>query len=126
MPITRTCLPDDCAGDYLDNHYAILRSEGTQHLHDRLQLLPLTRPFHLPFHLLNSIISLQLEHFCDALAGLEELILGDFSVAVEVTLAETALHFVVDLVVVQGFALEEVLRLGDAANGDGVSWVGTV
>ena len=77
-------------------------------MHVRLHLLPLTRPFpSLPPT--SSIVSLQLEHFGDALAGLEKLVLGDFSVAVEVALAETALHFVVDLVVVQGFALEEVL-----------------
>ena len=61
-----------------------------------------------------SVVSLELEHFRDALAGLEELVLRDLAVAVEVTLAEAALHFIVDLVVVQRFALEEILALRDA------------
>ena len=65
-----------------------------------------------------SVVSLQLEHFRDTLAGLEELVLRDLSIAVEVALAETALHLVVYLVVVQRLALEEVLTLRDAGNGN--------
>ena len=72
------------------------------------------------FHL-SSVVSLELEHLRDGLAGLEELVLRDLTVAVEIALAETALHLVVDLVVVQRLALEEELTLRDAAKGNTVS-----
>ena len=71
-----------------------------------------------------SVVSLQLEHFRDTLAGLEELVLRDLSIAVEVALAETALHLVVYLVVVQRLALEEVLTLRDAGNGNDDNFAG--